>query len=594
VTDKALYLRLLGYLQPHRKRFIIGLLASIPAAVLNGALAFAIGPFIDKLMLHHNFGILLLLPVVILAASLMQGIFDFISTYCTSYVGTAISQAIRVQLYEHLGQMDWRYFQKNSQGELLSRYYSDPSRLQEVIVTNMQTFILEFFSLLALAAVLLVRSVSFTAISLVVISFIGIPIHFISKKLRRLDHENQQIMATIYDIFYESVAGFKVVNIFGLQRFQMKKFQKSLNHYFGNSMSLVRASALLKPLMQFIGAIGISLILLFGGMQVQSGQMSPGDLTSFLVALVLLYKPVKSIGTIISKVQRIFAPAERVFEKLDTPPAIQEAASPVELNHFDSLTFDNVSFAYDPNKLVLQHINFELKKGQTLALVGESGGGKSTLADLIPRFMDVTDGQILINGVDVRKTSMLSLRKLTAVVSQDTVLFHGTIRENIRLGRLDATDTDIERVVDLANLRPVIDELSDGLDTVIGYRGITLSGGQKQRVAIARALLKDSPLLIMDEATSALDNESEALVQDAMDLAMRNKTVIVIAHRLSTIRHADRILVLDKGKIAESGSHEELLSLNGIYSKLYYLQFRHDSEHIEQLKAIHENRKAWV
>lgn len=589
MNDKAMYLRLLGYLSPYRKRLIYGMIASVPAASLNGALAFAIGPFVDKLLREQNYTILTLIPVAILLATVIQGVCDYISTYYTSYVGTAISQDLRLELYEHLNKMDWRYMQSNSPGQMLGRYYSDPSRLQEAIVNNFQIFVLELFSFLSLAAVLISRSWLFAIISLFVISLLAFPIRIISRKLRVLDHENQQTMVSIYDVFYESVVGFKVINMFGLQRFQNKKFRQTLQEYFGNSMKLVRANAILKPIMQFIASIGISIIILFGGMQVQQGLMTPGDLTSFLLALVLLYKPVKNIGNIFSKVQRIFAPAERVFEKLDIEPNIVTLEDAVAVETFESLTFEDVHFAYEMDKPVLSDINLSVKAGEVVALVGESGGGKSTLVDLIPRFMDPRQGRILINGLDLRTLDLNSLRQLVALVSQDTILFNGTIRENIRLGRMTATEEEMDEAVSWANLQPMLAELPEGLDTVIGSRGIALSGGQRQRVAIARALLKNAPFIILDEATSALDNESEALVQNAMERVMRGKTVIVIAHRLSTIRNADRILVIDKGRIAEQGSHTELLAADGIYSNLYYLQFRHDPAYLD-----HMNKSALV
>ncbi len=287
--------------------------------------------------------------------------------------------------------------------------------------------------------------------------------------------------------------------------------------------------------------------------------------------------------------QRIFAPAERVFEKLDIEPNIVTLEDAVAVETFESLTFEDVHFAYEMDKPVLSDINLSVKAGEVVALVGESGGGKSTLVDLIPRFMDPRQGRILINGLDLRTLDLNSLRQLVALVSQDTILFNGTIRENIRLGRMTATEEEMDEAVSWANLQPMLAELPEGLDTVIGSRGIALSGGQRQRVAIARALLKNAPFIILDEATSALDNESEALVQNAMERVMRGKTVIVIAHRLSTIRNADRILVIDKGRIAEQGSHTELLAADGIYSNLYYLQFRHDPAYLD-----HMNKSALV
>lgn len=584
-SDKDLYTRLLGYLLPYKTRFLIGFLAAIPAASLNSALAFLIGPFIDKLLKEQQFTILFVIPVAILAASLVQGICEYLSTYYTTYVGTAISQDVRSELYKKLTVMDQKYLNMSSPGDLITRYYSDPSRLQQAIVNHLQTFILESFSTIFLAGVLFYRSWQFAIVAILVISTIFIPLQLISKKLRRLDNQTQEIMATIYDIYNESIYASKVIKIFGLKNYQLKRFNKRMEDYFGTSMRLTRSGAILHPVMQLITATGISLIVVFGTMQVQAGKMTPGDMTSFLVALVLLYKPIKNVGSIVGKVQRIFAPAERVFEKLDLDPAIVENPNPVQLKNFQSLTFENVSFSYEPGKPVLQNINLDIKAGETIALVGESGGGKSTLVDLIPRFMDPSEGRVLINGQDLKNVSFDSLSSLFSIVTQETLLFDATIRENILLGSLGASEEDLQKAMEAANLTEFINSLEQGLETRIGPRGVLLSGGQKQRIALARAFLKNAPLVIFDEATSALDNESEAVVQEAMMKVMKGKTVIVIAHRLSTIRFADRILVIDSGKIAESGSHDDLLAQKGIYSRLFYIQFRHDPSYLDHMMA---------
>lgn len=585
ISDKELYLRLLGYLKPYQKRFTLGFLATIPAASLNGALAFLIGPFVDRLLKEQQFTILFVIPIAIITASVLQGLCEYVSTYYTTYVGTAVSQDIRVALYKQLTRMDQKYINQSSPGDLLTRYYSDPSRLQQAIVNHLQTFILESFSSIFLASVLFYRSWQFALVALLVISTIFIPIQLISKKLRRLDNQTQELLASIYDIFNESIYGSKVIKIFGLKEYQFKRFSRGLAEYFGTAMRLTRTGAILHPVMQFITAIGISLIVLFGTVQVQAGQMTPGDMTSFLVALVLLYKPIKNVGSIIGKVQRIFAPAERVFEKLDQEPSIVEVPDPVRVTEFQSLKLENVSFAYEEGKPVLQNINLEIRAGEMLAVVGESGGGKSTLVDLIPRFMDPSEGRILLNGVDLKTVAFKSISDLFAIVTQETLLFDATIRENILLGKLKATEAELESALEASNLTEFVNSLENGLDTRIGPRGVLLSGGQKQRIAIARAFLKNAPMVIFDEATSALDNESEAAVQDAMMKVMKGKTVIVIAHRLSTIRFADRILVVDSGRIAESGSHDELLAQKGIYSRLFYIQFRHDQSYLDYMMA---------
>lgn len=586
--DVSLYKRLLGYLYPYRKRFLLGFFASIPASSLNGLVAFLMGPFIDHILKTQQYSVLFYLPIGIVGVSLIQGAFDYMSNYNTTYVGTAISQDLRLQLYKHLNKMDLKLINANSPGELMMRYYNDPSTLQQSIVNHLQTFITELFSGLFLAGVLFYRSWTFALVAIGIISFIFIPIKIVGEKLRKLDHESQQIMANIYNIFYESIYGFKVIQIFGLKPYQLKRFEKALKDYFGNVMRLTRASAILQPLLQLIPAIGVGLIVLFGSIQVSKGTLSPGEMTSFLVALILLYKPIKNVGNILGKVQRIFAPAERVFEKLDITPSIAESEYPIELTQFESLAFEKVSFAYHPEQPILKDINLSLRQGETIAFVGQSGGGKSTIIDLIPRFMDPNEGRVVINGHDVKDVSFASLASLFAIVTQETLLFDATIRENILLGCLNASEEQLQEAIQISDLSEFIESLPDGLNTKIGSRGVRLSGGQRQRIAIARAFLKNAPVLIFDEATSALDNESEAAVQDAMMSMMANKTVILIAHRLSTIRYADRIMVVEGGQIIEQGTHDELIKLQGTYFRLYALQFRHDTEYNQHLQSMIE------
>lgn len=576
IRDVELYRRLFRYVVPYKGRFIWGMLAAFPTSLTNGALAFLIGPFVDQLVKEQNYTALFYIPAAVLSVSVVQGVCEYISTYYTTYVATALSQDVRIQLYEQLVKMDLKYLNTSKPGDLLSRYYEDPSRLQTAIVTNIQKFVIEFFSIIGLASVLLYRSWSLALIAMAIISTIVVPISIISKKLRKLDHENQRLLASIYDVFNESIIGAKVVMVFGLHDHQMKRFKKRMADYFGNAMSLVRADAVLRPTLQLIAAIGISSILLFGSFRVTGGEMTPGDLTSFLVALLLLYKPVKNVGGIITKVQRVFAPAERVFEKIDLQPELSDKPNAIELTEFNELTFDNVSFAYDPDVPVLQHVSTTVQSGEKIALVGESGGGKSTLVDLIPRFMDPTDGVVRMNGLDLRDVSMASLRRMMSLVSQDTVLFDGTILDNLQLGKLNATPSDIQQAIHVAHLEDVLAGMPNGLDTQIGPRGNQLSGGQKQRIAIARAFLSDSPIVILDEATSALDNESEAAVQDGMAHIIEGKTVFVVAHRLSTVRYVDRIWVMHQGQIAEEGTHDELIKKEGLYHRLYSLQFRYD------------------
>jgi subfamily B ATP-binding cassette protein MsbA len=585
-TDQALYLRLLAYLKPYKTRFIIGMLASIPAASLDGVLAYAVGPLTDRMVKFQDYSILMYIPAALLGATIIQGVCYYISNYCNYYIGTAISRDLRIKLFSQVIKMDLAYFKRFSTGELYSRYVSDPGTLQQAIVTNLQDFVIQLFSFLALAAVLMYRNWLFAFVAIAVISTIVVPLQIISKRIRKLDHDSNQNLAQMISVFTEAMWSSKLIVGFQLEKYQSKRFERALRDYFNTSMRILKTGTWLKPLMQLIAAAGISGIVVIGAVQVQSGKMTPGDLTSFIAALVLLFKPVKTLGNIFGKVQRILAPAERVFEKLDTYSALPEPENPIVMDHVNTLEFRNVQFEYLPDKPVLRNINFTAQAGEIIALVGQSGGGKSTLVDLIPRFMDVTGGQILVNGVDIREVSTDWLRSQIAIVSQDSMLIDGTIRENILLGRLNATEAEILEAVKLAQLGELIESLPLGLETPTGKNGTLLSGGQRQRIAIARAFLRNAPLLILDEATSALDNESEALVQDALMSIMKGRTVFVIAHRLSTIQCANRIMVMDRGEIIETGDHQALIDLNGIYSKLYHLQFRFLESHEQERMAI--------
>lgn len=579
-SDTQLYFRIFQYLKPYKTRFIWGALISLPSSALEGALAWAVGPLVDTLQKEggENLHILFWVPPAILLISLIQGICEYASQYATSYVSSSITRDLRDSLFEKLVLREVPYFKRNTAGHLVNRYVNDPARLQQAIVNNLQDFVFQFFALVSLAGVLFYRNWWYATIALAIISLIAIPLAVISRKVRQMDHQVSDFTIKMMNVFYDFLGGVKIIKTNSLIQYQRKRYREAMDKIFSVSMSATKAGIILKPVMQMIAACGLSLVVLMGSFEVMNGRMTLGDLASFLVALILLYKPAKTLGSVAGKIQRIFSPAERVFEKLDEPIQITEVENPVQLSEFKTLEMQDISFEYEPGKPVLKGIDFNLRAGEKVALVGPSGGGKSTLVDLIPRFIDPTHGSVRINGIDLREVSLESLYSLISIVTQEPFLFETSIRENIRLGSLTATDEEIWAAVEAAHLTEWINTLPDGLDTWVGERGVNLSGGQRQRVTIARAFLKNPPLLILDEATSALDNESEYMVQQALMALQANRTVIVIAHRLSTIRFADRICVLSNGAIVETGTHEELLASKGIYEKYHYLQYTERGE----------------
>jgi subfamily B ATP-binding cassette protein MsbA len=572
--DLELYKRLLTYLKPHKKRFILAMLTSLPVAGLQGALAWMVGPFTDRLLKQQDFTMLYTIPVALIAVVVVQGICQYINEYYTGYIGQCITQQLRSILFKKLGSMDLAYFKKNIWSELCSRYCIDPAQLQLTVNDNLQDLIVKIITIIGLAGVLLYRNWAYAIVSLVILSTMVIPLAIISKKIRKMDFVTRELSVKLFAIAQELVLGIKIVKVFRLVKRQEKQYEQCLHDLFGASMRIMKAGIILKPLMQIISTLGISLVFVIGVYQINQHQMTPGDLTSFIVALVLLISPIKTVGSVISKMQRIFAPAERVFEKMDLEPDLLESPKPKTVDQFNTLEFRQVSFEYELGKPVLRDVSFQVHAGETIALVGPSGGGKSTLVDLIPRFMDPRQGQILLNGIDLRELSFDAIHALMAIVSQDAILFNTTIKENILLGNLNASDAEVRKALEMAYLSDWVDSMEKGWDTPVGEFGCLLSGGQKQRVTIARAFLKDAPVLILDEATSALDNESEAVVQQALTKLLKNRTVFVIAHRLSTIKHADCIMVLEKGHIIESGTHEQLLNQEGLYHKFYHLQFK--------------------
>ena len=567
--------RVYKYIKPYMFRVIMGFIIAIPVGLLDGVVAYALKPYMDEVLIKKNMLLAVIIPFGIVFFAGLQGVLRYLNEYLANWCGQKVTNAVKIGLFEKLVTMDSRFFDENSSGIVLTRFLSDPETASRGILDNIKAFVTAVCGAVALVGVMLYNSWILALVGVIVLFIAFLPVALIRKRIKSASNKNMKIGGDLTTNFNETYSGNKIMTAYNLNKYQLDKFVQNIHDMFDVKMSLVKRSAWMSPIMYLIASVGIALVFGFGTYLVISGQMTGGGLASFVTSLLLLYKPVKTMGNTLTTLQTLFVALGRTFELFDMQPEIKDKEGAATLENVkEGVAFDNVSFEYEEGVPVLKNINFNVKVGETLALVGNSGGGKSTIANLIPRFYDVKSGAVRIDGVDIRDFTLESLRKNISIVFQDNFLFSGTIRENLLMGNFNATENDIQKVVQAAHLDEFLNELPDGLETVLGERGTTLSGGQRQRVAIARAMLKDAPIIILDEATSALDNESEAIVQKALENLMENKTVFVIAHRLSTIHNADRIAVINEGELAEIGTHDELMNLpNGKYRLLYEMQF---------------------
>lgn len=582
--------RLFPYIKPVLGRIILGILVAIPVGLLDGVVAFALKPYMDYVVGQHDWvftimGHEVIIPYLALSAAIpfavvlfasVQGLFKYLNSYLTAWTSQKMTNFVKIGLFEKLISMDPKFFDENPSGIIISRYLNDPETASKGLVDKCKNMVMSLVGALGLIGVMLYSSWKLAIVGVVVLCVAFVPVALIRKRIKKASNENMVVLGDMTTNFNETYSGNKVVTAYCLQKRQHDLFVHQVNESFNITMSLTKRSAWMSPLMYFIASIGIAIVLFYGTSLILTGEMTAGSFASFVTSLLLLYKPIKTLGGTLTTIQTLFVALGRVFELFDIEAAIRNCENPKTLKDLNnSIKFTNVSFSYNEEKEVLHNINLEVQKGETIAIVGNSGGGKSTLVNLIPRFYDVNEGTIAIDGVDIREISLESLRKNIAMVFQDNFLFTGTIRENIMMGNPDATEEELWQAVESAHLEEMLAELPDGIDTVLGERGTTLSGGQRQRVAIARAMVRKSPIVILDEATSALDNKSEAVVQKALDNLIQNKTVFVIAHRLSTIQNAHRIAVINEGHLVELGTHDELMSIeNGQYKMLYDMQFK--------------------
>ena len=573
------YKRLLRFILPYKKRLVVAVICMAFSGASNVVVPWLIKDVIDKVLANKDIYTLNLIVIGILALFFARGFFYFGERYLMSYVGHKIVNDIREALYRHLQKLSLSYFDKRKTGNIMSNLTNDVTALQTAIAGNLISFVQEAVILIGSLGSMLLLYWKLTLLTLVIVPLVVFTIRFFGSRLRGAGHRVQGKMADITALLEESVSGIRIIRSFNREEFEIERFMEQNDSNFWALMSTVRLTALLTPFIQFFAAIAVTAIIWYGGMSVIDGEMTAGSLIAFLIYAINLANPVRRISEIYGDIQKSLAAADRVFETLDTEPDVKAKPDAIELPKVQGeICFNHVNFSYDEDHPALIDFNLDVKPGEVVALVGPSGAGKSTVTNLLPRFYDVTDGSITIDGTDIRDVTFSSLRQQIGLVPQETMLFNASIRENILYGRLDATDEEIELAAKAANAEEFILQLPQGYDTLVGDRGNSLSGGQRQRIAIARAILKDPRILILDEATSALDTESEKIVQVALERLMEGRTSIVIAHRLSTIRDADKIVVIDHGRIVEEGTHTGLLNKGGLYAHLHAVQFNEKAE----------------
>lgn len=573
------YKRLIRYLKPYWWVVAIATMFSLATSGISGAMAWYIKPVIDGINLNKDIHIIKTFPLLYIGFFTLKGLFSFAYSFLMRAVGSKVVRDVREQLFKKLIGLPMNFYVNRPSGELISRVINDSNVLQGLLGYSVKDIIVEGTSFLVLLIIAFIRRWDLALIAITVLPFSFFVINKFGKKMKKISQQTQEQISGLIIRLTESISGIKMIKGFRREKLHEDKFNEENKKNYRVALKGARTIEYSSLIHEIITGIGSTSILFYGFYLVFHDKMTMGDLLSFFAAIGMMYTPIRRLGNANNNLQQARAASERIFYLLDEQPEVDGTKNLTEIKN--EIVFDNVRFIYPgTRKKVLDDINFRVKKGELVAIVGKSGAGKTTMVDMLPRFYKPVSGSIFIDDIDVNDVTLESLRKNIGIVSQDIILFNETVMDNIALGKLDATEEEIKEAAKAAYAHDFIKEMLHGYDTIIGERGIRLSGGQKQRISIARALLKNPPILILDEATSSLDTASEIIVQKALDNLMTNRTTFVIAHRLSTVRKADKILVLDKGKIIETGTHEELLSKEGMYKFLYKSQFEKDAHNI--------------
>lgn len=569
-----IFKRFLRLAKPHTGKFSMAMLCMLVVGATTSALAFLVKPALDEIFLNKNADMLKWIPLAVVLIYMMKGGCSYAQTVLMNFIGQRIVADLRAELYRKIQTQSLTFFTKNPTGVLISRITNDVSYIQGAVSEAITSLLKDSFTLVCLIFVIFYRDWRLAIIAMFVFPLAVYPITKFGKKMRQVATRTQVTMGSLITLLQETISGNRIVKAFSMEEYENRRFAGENERLFHLILKAISINAVSSPFMEFLGGLGISAIIFYGGYQVIHGHSTPGTFFSFLTALIMLYEPVKRLTNVNNTIQQGIAAADRVFGIIDLVPEIRNVPGALPLPRISKeIEIRDVSFRYEEAP-VLKRINLTIHAGEVVAFVGMSGGGKTTLVNLIPRFYDITEGAILIDGRDIRDVTVESLRGQIAIVTQQTILFNDTVRNNIAYGDIVKTEEEIAAAAKAANAHDFIMRLPLGYDTLIGEQGTKLSGGERQRVSIARALLKDAPILILDEATSSLDSDAENEVQEALENLMKGRTTLVIAHRLSTIRNADRIVVLVNGEIREEGPHETLLACQGEYCRLYNMQFK--------------------